>query len=217
MFVKCIGHGGASALAPANSLKSFELAARLGADAVEFDVRLVRGRLLVAHTAFDGLRRRCLELDEALRFLAAELDPSVELVVDLKTPGTEEPTLEALEREGLRSRATLTSQCRPILARVRRVDPSARTGVSIGGPGSRLLQRWGVWRDVVIEDIREGHYDMVMAHRRLVDRDLVHRVHAAGAELHAWTVRAAHEVARLKDLNVDGIVATDPRFVVRAR
>ena len=168
-------------------------------------------------TGLDGYRKRCRDLDEALRWLSTLLDAGVGLVVDLKTPGTEAPTLEALEREGLRSRATLTSQCRPILARVRRVDPSARTGVSIAGPGSRLLQRWGAWRDVVIEDIREGHYDVVMAHRGLVDRDLVQRVHAAGAELHAWTVRAAHEVARLKALNVDGIVATDPRFVLRAR
>ncbi len=217
MFVKCIGHGGASALAPANSLRSFGLAARLGADAVEFDVRLVRGRLLVAHTALDACRRRCLELDEAVRWLAAELDPSVELVVDLKTPGTEEPTLAALEREGLLQRATLTSQCRPILARVRSVDPTARTGISIAGPGSRWLQRWGAWRDVVVEGVRDGHYDAVMVHHRIVDRALVERVHAAGAELHAWTVRAAAEVARLSALGVDGIVATDPRVVLRAR
>jgi glycerophosphoryl diester phosphodiesterase len=34
-----IGHGGASALAPANTLASFEAAAAAGIDIAEFDVR----------------------------------------------------------------------------------------------------------------------------------------------------------------------------------
>jgi glycerophosphoryl diester phosphodiesterase len=38
-----IGHGGASALAPANTLASFDAALEVGIDMVEFDVRGWRG------------------------------------------------------------------------------------------------------------------------------------------------------------------------------
>lgn len=51
-----IGHGGASALVPANTLASFEMAHELGVDMVEFDVRGCRGRLLLAHTISIGGR-----------------------------------------------------------------------------------------------------------------------------------------------------------------
>ncbi len=45
-----IGHGGASALAPANTLASFDAALEVGVDMVEFDVRAYHGELILAHT-----------------------------------------------------------------------------------------------------------------------------------------------------------------------
>ena len=45
-----IGHGGASALAPANTLASFDAAREIGIDMVEFDVRAWDGELVLAHT-----------------------------------------------------------------------------------------------------------------------------------------------------------------------
>jgi glycerophosphoryl diester phosphodiesterase len=214
--VRCIGHGGASALAPANSLRSFELAARLGADAVEFDVRLARGRLLLAHTALDALRPGCLELEPALRWLAGELDDRIELLVDLKTPGIEEAVVDGLRRHGLLDRALVSSQCPPILRRVRDVDRRVRTAISVAGWLSRRVQRWGRWRENVLAELRAGRYVALMAHRRLVDARLVESVRDAGAELHAWTVRGRADAAALTRLGVDGIVTTDPRLVAAA-
>ncbi len=210
----CIGHAGASALARANSLDSFALAAALGADVVEFDVRLWRGRVLLAHTVFDAHRHRCLELDAALRWLAREVD--VQVMVDLKTPGTEAPVVEALRRHGLLDRAVIASQCRGLLRRVRELEPRARVAISIAGRLSRRVQRWDVWRDEVVAEVREGGYTAVMVHRRLVDAALVDRVRDAGVQLHAWTVREFREVAPLERLGVDGIVTADPRLLARA-
>ena len=42
-----VGHGGASALAPGNTLASFDAAVEVGIDMVEFDVRVRRGELYV--------------------------------------------------------------------------------------------------------------------------------------------------------------------------
>jgi len=65
-----IGHGGASALAPANTLESFDAAVSVGIDMVEFDVREFRGELVLAHTLFDARRPGVVRLHDALAHLA---------------------------------------------------------------------------------------------------------------------------------------------------
>jgi glycerophosphoryl diester phosphodiesterase len=214
--IRCIGHGGASALAPANTLSSFALAAELGVDVVEFDVRLARGRLLLAHTLLDVCRPGCLELEDALRWVASELDGDLELVVDLKTRGIEQEVVDALRRHRLLERSVLASQCPPILRRVREVEARARTGISVAGRLSRRLQRWGEWREEVLGELRRRRYDVLMAHHRLVDAELVERVREAGAELHAWTIRGRADADALSELGVDGIVTGDPRLLATA-
>lgn len=209
--MRCIGHAGASGLAPANSLRSLDLAVELGADVVEFDVRRCGGRLLAAHDVLHARRPGVLALEDVLRWAAGQ---SVAVNVDLKTAGTEEEAVEGLRRHGLLERALLCSQVVPILRRVRAVDPAARTGLSVAGCFSRALHRWGDWRHTVLAELREGGHSALMAHRRLVDAALVDRVHAAGAEVHAWTVRRPDEAQRLTALGVDGIVTTDPRIVL---
>lgn len=209
----CIGHGGASALAPANSLRSFATAARLGADVLEFDVRAWRGRLILAHTMLDAGRGGWVELEPALRWLAASVDEGIELLVDLKSAGTEAAVLDALRRHGWQERAVVSSQCRPVLRRVRELDARARIGISVAGRLSRRVQHWSAWRDEVLDELRSGRYGAVMVHHRLVEPALVERVHEAGAQIHAWTIRASRHATALAGLGVDGIVTTDPRLV----
>ena len=213
----CIGHGGASQVAQANTLRSFALAADLGADRIEFDVRVWRGRLAIAHTSLDARRAGCLDLEAALRELSGPRYDHVGLVVDLKTPGTGAPVVDALRRHDLFDRALLTSQCRPILQDVRAHAPTARVGISVAGRLSRMMQRWGAWREEVAAAIRDGHYDALMAHHRLVDEELVSRVKDAGAEIHAWTLDAVRPIRELRALGVDGVVTGDPRHVLGAR
>lgn len=212
--MKCIAHGGASAMAPPNTIRSFELAQDLGADAVEFDVRSHRGRVVLAHSQLDACRPGRLELGEAVRWLAESSHRRLELLVDLKTPGTERLTVEALRVHGLLDRVTFTSQVPSLLAGVRRAEPHARCAIAVAGRVSRFIAGWHAWRDELERELRAGRYDGVMAHRRLVDTHLVDAVRSAGAELHAWTVRHESEAARLADLGVDGIVTPDPRVVL---
>jgi glycerophosphoryl diester phosphodiesterase len=211
--MKCIAHGGASAVAPPNTIRSFELAQDLGADAVEFDVRLHGGRVVVAHTVLDAFRPGRLELGDAVRWLAERTNCGLELIVDLKTRGTERPAVETLRAHGLLERSTFTSQVPALLRGVREADPGARCAIAVAGRASRFVAGWREWREELATELRAGRYTAVMAHRRLVDADLVDRVRGAGAELHAWTVRHAGEATRLADLGVDGIVTPDPRVV----
>ena len=211
--MQCIGHAGASEIAPANTLESFALAAELGADLIEFDVRAWRGRMLLAHNAFDAQFGRCLELDDALAELSTERYDGVGFVVDLKTAGTVTPVVETLREYGLFERALITSQCPPYLAAVRRIAPAARVGISVAGRLSRRLQRWGEWRSEVLAALRAGQYDALMAHHRLIDGELVEQVGATGAELHAWTVGCPTAMRSLADLGVHGVVTGNPRLM----
>ena len=61
-----IGYGGASTLAPGNTLASFDAAVPVGIDMVELDVRERRGELVLAHTTFHAARGGNVLLGDAL-------------------------------------------------------------------------------------------------------------------------------------------------------
>jgi glycerophosphoryl diester phosphodiesterase len=101
-----IGHKGADAIVPGNTLESFEAAVEVGVDVIEFDVlRNQDGRLVIAHDYEDAMSRRALDLSEALdAFRYAPLD-KVEFDCDLKLPGREAELAGALSGHGLIDRA----------------------------------------------------------------------------------------------------------------
>jgi glycerophosphoryl diester phosphodiesterase len=58
-MVKRIGHKGAEAVAPGNTLESFHAAVELGVDMIELDVLRIRdGEFVIAHDFGDALARR---------------------------------------------------------------------------------------------------------------------------------------------------------------
>jgi glycerophosphoryl diester phosphodiesterase len=142
-----VGHRGAAALAPENTLRSFEVALANGVDAIEFDVLdLADGPLVLAHSndlaevsqgaAVGSVRTRSLEelrgvapdlptLDEALAFLA---DRDVCLHVDLKLTRRLDEVADALVRHGLAERAVVSSFHRESLA----AFAARATGIPIG-------------------------------------------------------------------------------------
>jgi glycerophosphoryl diester phosphodiesterase len=207
-----IGHGGASALAPANTLASFDAALDVGVDMVEFDVRAYRGELILAHTIFHCRLPRPLRLDEALAHLSRPRFDSVDLNVDLKRAGCEAALLDALRRWQLVERTLISSQVPDVLDRVRELEPSARVGISVGGGIARVSRRWRDWRGQVLAGLAAQRWDAVMAQHRLVDRALLEDVNARSGHLYAWTVNERLGIERLLGLGVHGITTGDPRL-----
>ena len=144
-----IGHRGAAALAPGNTLPSLERAVAEGVHAVEFDVLdLADGALVLAHSddlddvthgALRGpVRARTLPelrrlvpalatLDEALDLLVAA---PAGLHVDLKLPGYEEAVVRALRRHGVVERALVSSAYGRSLRAVGALEPGVRLGLA---------------------------------------------------------------------------------------
>ena len=211
-----VGHGGAGALARANTLDSFDAAREHGVDMIEFDVRERHGRLVLAHDPLDVRRRECVRLDDALAHLASPRFDGIQFNVDVKQTGIEAATLYALERYGLTDRALISSQLPVVLDRMRELDPSVRTGVSIGGRLARRRHHWGDWRVVVAEAVARRRFDAVMAHHRIVDVALVRAIRAAGGDLFAWTVDDRERVPFLRQAGVTGVITNDPRIFATA-
>ncbi|MBN8870997.1 MAG: glycerophosphodiester phosphodiesterase [Solirubrobacterales bacterium] len=119
-----IGHKGADALVPGNTVASFERAVEVGVDAIEFDVLWTedghpsiapdrRSELVVAHdweaaAAADAKEER-LTLDAALEaFTGPPLDQVV-INLDIKLPGRDDEVFEAVRAHGLLERATIST------------------------------------------------------------------------------------------------------------
>ena len=207
-----IGHGGASALAPANTLASFDAALDVGVDMVEFDVRAGRGELLLAHTVLHARAGARVRLHQALAHLASRRFADIELNVDLKRPGCEAALLDELRRTGLLERTLISSQVTEVLDRVRAREPRARLGISIGGRVARMSRRWRDWRAGVVEGLAAHRWQAVMAQHRLVDSALLESVAEHGGHLYAWTVNERAAIERLRALGVHGIATADPRL-----
>ena len=153
----CIGHRGAAALAPENTLPSFRAAVAAGVDLVEFDVLgLHSGELVVAHSddlgevshgaAAGTVRDRSLAalrevapelptLEDALKFFVDEA-PGVGIHVDLKSQGSVDALVAVLRRFELVERTLVSSFHRGALRRLAALEPKLRAGVSF--PEDRL-------------------------------------------------------------------------------
>lgn len=207
-----IGHGGASALAPANSLASFDAAREIGIDMVEFDVRASGGELVLAHTVFHARRGGNLLLRQALLHLAARRFSEVALNVDVKHVGCESALLDGLRPLNLLDRTLISSQVPSVLDRVRALEPRARTGISVGGWIARLSRRWSGWREEVLAGLAVRRWDALMAQHRLIDSTLLDSVSSRKAQLYAWTVNERDAIGELRALGVHGIATADPRL-----
>jgi len=215
-----IGHRGAAALAPENTIASFEAAIRTGVDGIEFDVVAGPRGLEVAH------KRGALGaplVEEAFDFLAHQ---DVIVQVDLKGTGREAELVEALSRHRLTDRALVSSfrlrslQALAVLApELSRAFtyPEDRLGLSRRRPfafairGGLAAARALLPGRMATMIARAGASAATLNHQ-LVTRQAVEACHARGAAVWAWTVNDRATAAALEALGVDAIITDDPRI-----
>lgn len=238
-----IGHKGADAIVPGNTVASFEKAVEVGVDAIEFDVLWTedghpsidpakRSELVVAHdwgaaAAADEAGRR-LTLDAALEaFTRPPLDEVV-INLDIKLPGRDDEVMEAVHRHGLVGRTTISTMEISTLKRLHAID----SGLSLGWTVPKVTKDWlGMPKVIrpalamglasvrvrtpgqVRKGLQELSVDSVWAFFGVVTPRLVATVHDAGKKLNVWTVDDPKRIESLRELGVDGIVSNDPRLL----
>jgi glycerophosphoryl diester phosphodiesterase len=225
-----VGHKGAAHIEPGNTLASFDAALRHGVDMIELDVLSEHpdgsGRLVVAHDHKDLRSRSPLGFEQALEHLCNEAFAQIKLDVDVKLPGYEMRVLEALRDFGLVERTLVSGMFPDGLARIRAAEPTLRLGWSVPRvrrdyttdaltaiPALAILTGYrAMLPRRAHKALREGRFDAIMAHWRVVSRALVRAVADAGGELYVWTVDDASHIARFTEMGVDGIITNDPRL-----
>jgi glycerophosphoryl diester phosphodiesterase len=222
-----IGHKGADAVVSGNTADSFDAAVELGVDMVELDVlRSKEGRLIVAHDFDDALRRRPMDLSEALDlFLEPPLD-EVEIDCDLKLAGREAELAGAIAGRGLTERAMVSTMEIESLMKLRQIEPDLRLGWTY--PKTRRDWTQYGWASPALKAglsaIRrrfpgvlasrgpELGVDAVWAYHPIITPKLVETARQIGVELIAWTVDDAARMRELIALGVNGICTNDPRL-----
>ena len=210
--VTAVGHRGAPYHARENTLDSLRTALRLGADAVEIDVRLTRdGVPVLLH---DETLKRLWELDRPLLALtAAELS---ELTADRV------PTLADALAATDGSRVMLDLPGRPDVQAARRVvdvvrecgaedrvhycaGATAMLSVRAADPAAEIALTWTTLappRPALLAAVRPRWLNYRFG---LVDRDLAARVHRDGYLLSVWTPDTVRAMRRLLAAGVDSI------------
>jgi glycerophosphoryl diester phosphodiesterase len=215
-----IGHRGAAALAPENTLESIALAVALGCDLVEFDVHAVAGSLVLAHDrprAAKGLP----ELDDALAYLAST---GAGVQLDLKSRGAEREVAAALRRHALVERTLVSSFRSATLRALHAVEPGLRLGrtyprdrtglaqrpfvAPLMKPGLLALRR-ALARRIggLLAGARAG---VAVLHWEVVSEAVITRCRALDVPVLVWTVDDPAVLRRLDELGVDGVITNNP-------
>jgi glycerophosphoryl diester phosphodiesterase len=237
--LKVIAHRGASHLAPENTLASVELAWRLGADAVEVDVRLTRdGRIVAIHdettdrtagthlevaaTNSSQLRQLDVGRHKHPEFAGARIPyleevlptvpPGRQLFVEIKSgPQILPPLIETIADSGRQSQVVLIGFD---LATIRAAKTAMPDVAACWLCDKRILASYD---RSLAERARANGIDGLDLHWSGLTRRFIRAVKAAGLRLYVWTIDDPAQALRLKALGVDGITTNRPDRLCRRR
>lgn len=221
--VVLIGHRGAAALAPENSLAAIEAAAAVGVDAVELDVlRRGDGTLVLGHGP--GVPDAAPSLDDALA-LVVRLGLAVQ--VDVKDGGLETGIVAALREHDLLSRAFVSAFSLPILHAFAAAEPDLPRSFTypedrLGATENRLLRpavrpALAVMRALAPRRLprllRAAGAQAATLNWGVASPAAVAACHASGVAVFVWTVNEAVLATTLVASGIDGIITDDPRIL----
>lgn len=225
---RVLAHRGLSLEAPENTLLAFAHALAVGASHIETDVHAsADGIAVIAHdpdltrVAGNGLRVDAMTLAELATLdlgegqhmpsLAEALEgfPEARFNIDVKSVGAITPTITAIRAARAESRVLLTS----FSERRRRAAIAQLPGVATSASGPRFaaaLAASVVRGAPAVRAALRGLHAVQIPTRALgldtVTSSRIRAFHAAGVEVHVWTINDEQEMRRLLALGVDGLV-----------
>ena len=225
-MIQVIAHRGASAAAPENTVAAFELAGRLGSDAVELDVRRTRDGVLVVHhnpDLPDGriiCRTDAADLPTSVARLDAALDACAGMWVNVEIKNdAEEPDFDPTDEIADRTMDALLARDeheRWLISsfRIETVDRCRRLADTANAPIRTAWLTGIVPDDVVDLLLGKGH---VALHPwvRLLSRHVIDACHAAGIQVNTWTCDDPARMAELVEWGIDGICTNVPDVALR--
>ena len=218
-----MGHRGAAALEPENTLLSIARAMEIGVDAVEIDVRLSKDKeIVVIHDSTvdrttngtgpvssyalkeiknldAGKGEKIPTLDEVVDFIGNK----VKLVIELKEEGTERKVVELIKRKkNLDDNVYVISFWHRLVKMVKEMDSRIKTGVLlVGCPVDACIAT-------------QASSDALVMKYTFVNRKFVEIAHKEGLKVLIWNIDDRDLLKPYADMCVDGIGSNDPRVLV---
>ena len=217
-----MGHRGAAAVAPENTLLSVAKAIEIGVDAVEIDVRLTKDReLVVIHDASvdrttngrgpvsqyelrdiktldAGRGERIPTLQEVVDLVGGQ----VTLVVELKEEETEKKVVELIRKNHFEQQVYVISFWHGLVKTVKALAPRIKTGVLlVGCPVDACVAT-------------QASADAVVMRYGFVNRDFVETAHKEGLQVLIWNIDDRNLLKPYVEMGVDGIASNDPQVLV---
>lgn len=240
---RIIAHRGLALDAPENTLEAFAAALAVGADVLETDAHVsADGLAIVAHdpdlARSAGDPRRIGELTAAqlaavplrcgtgsIPTLADVLDAcDAPVNIDVKVRAAAEPVARAIAATSSTDRVCVTSfdgrtaaaavrAVRRLTGRSVRRSPSIGTmtallgALAVGAPDPIIARLLRPYAALQIPRSHKGH--QIVTHRSIA------AAHAAGCEVHVWTIDREQEMRDLLAMGVDGIVTNRADVLAR--
>jgi len=213
-----VGHRGAKAYEPENTIRSFMKALELGVNAIELDVRRTKdGEIVVIHDAevdrttngkglvseltLSEIKRLSTDkgekiptLEEALDFL----DRKVKILIEIKEVGIEEKVLDIVRKRGLEDNVIIISFHEEALRRIRELSDKVETGLIYVKHKDPI----GVALSL------KAQYLLPLY--RFIHSAFVKKAHEKGLKIIAWTINTVEEAQEYANKGVDGIASDKP-------
>jgi len=218
-----IGHRGARAYEPENTLRSFKKALEMGVDAVEFDVRKTKdnqlvvihdadvkrttnGKGLVSELTLKEIKDYSTEKGEKIPTLKETLEflgKKVKIVIELKETGVENQVLSMVHENELQKNVIIVSFIEEALRTVRELDKEVETGLIYVKHKNPVKAGLEVKASYLLPLYRFTHTANVQ------------KAHENGLKVIVWTVNKPEEVAKYAKKGVDGIASDKPDILVQ--
>jgi glycerophosphoryl diester phosphodiesterase len=217
-----MGHRGAAALEPENTLLSIARAMDIGVDAVEIDVRLSKDKeIVVIHDStvdrttdgtgpvssytLEEMKKLDAGKGEKIPTLQEVMDlieKKVKLVIELKEEGTEQMVVELINRNNLIDNVYVISFWHSLARNVKEMDGRIKTGVLIVGcPVDACIGT-------------RASADALVMKYTFVNRKFVQIAHNEGLKVFVWNIDDRDLLKPHADMGVDGIGSNDPQVLV---
>ncbi|MFX1357789.1 MAG: glycerophosphodiester phosphodiesterase [Promethearchaeota archaeon] len=222
-----IAHRGANNLAPENTIKAFELAIELGADFIEFDVRISKDKkIIILHDPgvfrtthkLGSLKRLTIEkiksldagdgqkiptLEELLEFTKGKIN----YMCEIKVKDIVEDVLNILNNNNVIDSTILISFKHRELIKSRSKFLQLRLG-AIVPRGIGWIINWFFKKKLILSISKQNFYS-INPFYMLVNKKFVDYAHHLGLKVFPWTVNSRKKIEKLINMGVDGILTNN--------
>ncbi|MFH1536743.1 MAG: glycerophosphodiester phosphodiesterase family protein [Patescibacteria group bacterium] len=224
-MIKVVGHRGAAAYEPENTISSFKKAINIGVDEIEFDIQLTKDKVpIVFHDDFvDRItnKRGCVAdmtlakikkinvekkekiptLEKILKFLK-NFDQNLQ--IELKGPNTEKSALKLIKQLGMLDKVTFSSFWHERVKTIKDLEPKAKTGIIVS---DRPLNP--------VKMLKEVKADNLHIRKSYITKDLVKLLHQNNKKVFAWNADSEKEIEELAKCDVDFIGSNKPDIAIK--